>query len=111
MNHISSPNFRSGKSFSVAKALASSLFGALILSLLSPMPAANAVTFNCGTSGTYTVDGSGSASGGANCVGDVTFDSSVTSVAAYGFERARLGNVVFSSGMTSVGILFNCFLK
>lgn len=85
------------------KILASSLFGALALSLVSPIPAAFAATFNCGTSGTYTVDGSGTASGGANCVGNVTFDASVTSVASYGFERARLGAVVFSSGMTSVG--------
>ena len=86
------------------KVIASSLFGALALSLVSPLPAAHAATFNCGTSGTYSVDGSGVASGGANCVGDVTFDASVTSVAAYSFERARLGAVVFSSGMTSVGI-------
>lgn len=87
---------------SISKVVAGSLLGALFLSLISPMPAANAATFNCGTSGTYTVT-SGQASGGANCVGDVTFDASVTSVAAYSFERARLGAVVFSSGMTSVG--------
>jgi len=87
---------------SISKVVAGSLLGALFLSLISPLPAANAATFNCGTSGTYTVT-SGQASGGANCVGDVTFDASVTSVAAYSFERARLGAVVFSSGMTSVG--------
>jgi uncharacterized repeat protein (TIGR02543 family) len=87
---------------SISKVVAGSLLGALFLSLISPMPAANAATFNCGTSGTYTVT-SGQASGGANCVGDVTFDASVTSVAAFSFERARLGAVVFSSGMTSVG--------
>jgi uncharacterized repeat protein (TIGR02543 family) len=90
------------KFFTHSKVLVGSLFGALCLSLLSPMPTANAATFNCGTSGTYTVT-NGEASGGANCVGDVTFDSSVTSVAGYSFERARLGAVVFSSGMTSVG--------
>jgi len=76
-----------------------SLFGIFLQIIPTP---ANAATFNCGTSGTYTVT-SGVASGGANCVGDVTFDSSVTSVASYSFERARLGAVVFSSGMTSVG--------
>ena len=91
------------KSFSALKVIASSLFGALALSLVSPLPAAHAATFNCGTSGTYSVDGSGVAYGGTNCVGDVTFDASVTSVASNGFERARLGAVVFSSGMTSVG--------
>lgn len=92
------------KSISTIKIIASSLFGALALSLASPLPAAYAATFNCGTSGTYSVDGSGVAFGGANCVGNVTFDASVTSVAAYSFERARLGAVVFSSGLTSVGI-------
>ncbi len=91
------------KFFSLKKALTASLTGAVAFSLISPLPAANAATFNCGTSGTYTVT-NGEASGGANCVGDVTFDSSVTSVASYGFERARLGAVVFSSGMTSVGM-------
>lgn len=85
------------------KIFASSLFGALVLSLLSPLPAAHAATFNCGTSGAYSVNGSGEAYGGTNCVGDVIFDASVTSVASRGFERARLGAVVFSSGMTSVG--------
>jgi len=90
------------KQISIIKVIAGSLLGALVLSLISPLPAANAATFNCGTSGTYTVT-SGQASGGANCVGDVTFDATVTSVAANSFERARLGAVVFSSGMTSVG--------
>ena len=102
MNRTPVDDARAAKSFSVVRILASSLLGALILALISPMPVANAVTFNCGTSGTYTVSG-GVASGGANCVGNVTFDASVTSIASNAIERAQLGAVVFSSGITSVG--------
>ena len=91
-----------GKSISGLKVIAGSLFGALALSLVSPLPAAHAATFNCGTSGTYTVT-SGVASNGENCVGNVTFDASVTSIADRAFFDAQLGAVVFSSGITTVG--------
>lgn len=81
---------------------------ALALATLTvAQPAHAATSFNCGTSGTYEVDGSGVLTGNTACKGAVTLDSSVVSVAANAMKGVAgvtaITSLVIPSSVISIG--------
>jgi uncharacterized repeat protein (TIGR02543 family) len=97
-----------------SKVLAGSLFGALFLSLVSPMPAVNAIadqTVNCGSDGTFTIVNNVVTTSTLTCAGSVIIPSGVTSIGADAFsksgktaaEQLRITSISISNTVTSVG--------
>lgn len=66
-----------------------------------PIESAHAADFACGTSGSYTVTGT-TVTSNTNCLGNLTIDSSVTTIATGAFSNAVLAQVTIPGTVTTI---------